>query len=136
MNKYVVDASVLVSFLIGSNPAVKKEFTTLLKQVQQGHALFLSNYLLPLEVGNALRFSLQDSELAGKALSGFSVLPVRYLTYTYPQLQKILELSYQLKTTFYDTSYHVLAKLNSAEFITCDAKYFRKAGDYGNIRLL
>jgi len=42
-------------------------------------------------------------------------------------------MAYFLKTSFYDTSYHFLAKLLKRDFITCDTEYFKKAEKLGNI---
>jgi len=43
-------------------------------------------------------------------------------------------MAYFLKASFYDTSYHFLAKLLKGDFITCDTEYFKKAKKLGNIK--
>ena len=38
--------------------------------------------------------------------------------------------------SFYDATYHALAMWHSCDFITADKKYYEKAKQFGNIRLL
>ena len=136
MKNYVLDASVILTFLLGKTPVVEKKLTIFFKQVKNGKARFYSNYLLPLEVGNGLRYSLLNKNLAAEVFQKFLSLPVEYSDFSFPQLSKILQLSYLFQTSFYDTSYHFLAKQLNGVFLTCDDKYFRKAKKLGHIKLL
>lgn len=136
MKNYILDASVILTFLLGKNPSVGRKFIRIFKQVESGKAKLYSSHLLPLEVGNGLRFSLSEKKLADEALGKFSNLPIELSVFSSPQLLKILELSYLFKTSFYDASYHFLAKLLTGTFLTCDSRYFRKAKEFGHIELL
>ena len=136
MKFYVLDASAVLTFLSEKNPAVARKFKRVLREAENGKAKLYSTHLLPLEIGNGLRFSFTDEGLTTEIFKNFFELPIELLTFSPPQLQKILDLSYQFKTSYYDTSYHLLAKLIGGIFITCDAKYFRKAKGFGNVELL
>lgn len=136
MNFYVLDASVVLTFLSEGRPLVAKKFSKILKEAKDGKAKLCSTCFLPLEIGNGLRFSLTDEDLAKEALEKFFNLPIDLVAFSSPQLAKIFELSYQLRTSFYDTSYHFLAQLRKGAFLTCDAKYFKKAKELGSIELL
>lgn len=136
MKFYVLDASAVLTFLLGKNPSVVRKFKSILSEIKNDKAKLYSTHLLPLEVGNGLRFSLADEELAKETFRKFFNLPIELLIFSSPQLAKVLELSFHLKISFYDTSYHFLAKLMDGTFVTCDAKYFRKAKDLGNVKLL
>jgi len=96
MTTYILDASVILNFLLGQSASIEKKFVAVLKQVKDGKAKF---------------FSSQIS-------SFFKNLPNAYF----------------LKASFYDTSYHVLAKLLKGDFITCDIEYFKKAKELGKIK--
>lgn len=136
MKSYIIDASVILTFLMGTNHSLEKKFTKLLKKVKAGKAKLYSSYLLPLEVGNGLRYSLPDEKLANEVFQKFSSLPIQLSFFSSPQLTKILQLSYRLKSSFYDTSYHFLAKVSKGIFLTADSEYFKKAKSFGQIELL
>jgi len=56
MKVYVLDASVVLTFLLGKNSSVEKNFIKFLNQAKTGRVKLFSSYLLPLEVGNGLRY--------------------------------------------------------------------------------
>lgn len=136
MKVYVLDASVVLTFLLGKNSSIKKEFIRVFNQVKKGRVKLYSSYLLPLEVGNGLRYSLGDEELAAGVLEKFLKLPIEFFVFSETHYTKILNLSYQLDTSFYDTSYHFLAKLLKGIFLTADKDYFEKAKRLGNMKVL
>lgn len=136
MKNYVIDASVILSFLMEKGFRKASFIESLLKDAESGGVKLLSSPILPLEVGNGLRFTLKNQEQAEDVYRRFLKLPVEYLPLTEIQLKKVLSLSYLLKTTAYDTSYHLLAQVRDAKYITCDIKYYRKAKKLGNIELL
>ena len=136
MRVYILDASVVLNFLLGQSTAIEKKFVVILNQVKDKKAKLFSSYLLPLEVGIGLRYSLADEKLANEVLEKFLDLPVEFFILKPVHYLEILQMAYFLKTSFYDTSYHFLAKLLKGDFITCDANYFKKAEKFGNIKLL
>ena len=133
MTTYVLDASVVLNFLLGQSTSIEKKFVAVLKQVKDRKAKLFSSHLLPLEVGNGLRYSLSDEKLANEVLKKFLDLPIEFFPLKSAHFSKILQMAYFLKTSFYDTSYHFLAKLLKGDFITCDTEYFKKAKELGNI---
>ena len=136
MNDYILDASLVLTFLSEKKPSVAKEFEKILEEAKDGKARLCSTHLLPLEIGNGLRFSLKDEELAYESFKKVFNLPIDLVALSSSQLTKTLKLSFRFKTSFYDTSYHFLARVLKGTFLTCDAKYFKKAKEFGNIKLL
>lgn len=136
MKTYVLDASVVLTFLLGKTPSVEKNFIKILKQAKSGKVKLHSSYLLLLEVGNGLRYSLSDRVLADEVLQKLLNLPIEFFVFSPAHYSKILQLSYLFETSFYDTSYHFLAKLLRGVFLTCDTQYFKKAKKFGDVELL
>lgn len=136
MKVFILDASVILTFLLGENSSIEKKVINLFKKVKAKKAVLYSNDLLPLEVGNGLRYCLSDKKLAQEVLEKFLNLPIEFFDFKPAHYLKILQLSYQLKTSFYDASYHFLAKLLKGTFLTADSQYFRKAKKLGNIELI
>lgn len=136
MKNYVLDASLILSFLLEEELSNAKKIESLLKDADKEKVKLFSSHLLPLEVGNGLRFTLEDEKLAEEVYEKFLKLTIDYLSLSKVQLQKSLSLSFLLKTTFYDTSYHLLAHARNARFVTCDKDYYEKAKELGNIELL
>jgi len=136
MKGYVLDASVVLTFLLGKDSSFKDNFIKILNQVKKGRLKLYSSYLLPLEVGNGLRYSLEDEKLAAEVLEKFLKLPIEFFVFSQAHYTKILNLSYQFGTSFYDTSYHFLAKLLKSVFLTVDKDYSNKAKELGSLKLL
>jgi len=136
MKKYVLDASVILNFLLGEKVTVSKKVVVLLRKAKLKKIKLCSSYLLPLEVGNGLRYSLIDEKLANEVLEKFLNLPIEFYNFSAIHHARILRLSYGSKTSFYDASYHFLAMFLKGTFFTADAKYFRKAEQLGNIELV
>lgn len=127
MNVFVLDASIILCFLLEEKAAVVDKLAHLFEQVQRGKTKLYSSPLLLLEVGNGLRFTLKDEKLASETFKIFLKLPIDYVQFSNVQLQAVLSQSYALGTSFYDASYHVLAKSRRAIFITTDKDYYQKA---------
>lgn len=136
MKIFVLDASVMVNYLLTLNSHVVAEVSSILEEARQGKVSLQSSYLLPFEAGNALRYSSLAPDQARAALEKLSALPLNYFVFNAPQLNEILEKSSLLKTTFYDTSYHFLALLLGGTFLTADQDYFKKAKKLGRIELV
>lgn len=132
----VLDASVILVFLIGSNKRIKHDFVKILNQAREEKLVLYSHKLLSLEVANGLRYSLTDQNLANEALDKFLALPIKYISLTQTQHKKSFELAWETKTSVYDASYHVLALALGVEFVTCDEKYYKRVSSLGHIKLL
>ena len=136
MKIYVIDASVILKVFLNESTSVIDEFSTILKKTQEKKVTLLSSKMLNIEVANGLRFSVKDQVEAIKTFKDFMSLPIKTFVITKLQNEKTIKLSYELGTTVYDTSYHVLAKAHNAIFLTCDEKYYEKAKDLGDIELI
>lgn len=135
MKSYVLDASIILSYLFDESGTIKILVSKLLNQAQKKQVRLLSTSFLPVEVANGLRFKLKDSATAKQILFMSLNLPIDYYQLTSPQLLQATELSYLNNTTIYDTSYHVLAIAHDASFITCDKKYYKQAKGLEHIEL-
>lgn len=136
MKIFVLDASVTVNYLLTLDSHVIAKVSAILEEARQGKASLHSSYLLPFEAGNALRYSSLAPDQARAALGKLSALPLNYFIFNAPQINEILEKSFLIKTTFYDTSYHFLALLLDGAFLTADRAYFKKAKHLGHIELV
>lgn len=135
MEIIVLDASVILGFLLGESSSVVKGVKTVFQKAKFGKTKIYGSLLLPLEVSNALKNKLIPEETA-KTYARFKKLAVIYQSFTHEDLEEIIKSSYQFGTTVYDTSYHYLAKMLDGTFITCDRNYFSKAKSWGNIKLI
>lgn len=136
MTKYVVDASVILKTILQEDATVSDKFNVILQEVKSKKAELYSIKFLKTEVANGIRFGERDKDLGFKYYDIFLSLPIKCVTLSKSQHKGCLPLSYELGTTVYDTSYHVLAKAQNAIFLTCDEDYYKKAKDLGGIELI
>ncbi len=136
MKIIVVDASVILRFLLEENVAIKKYVESMLRSAEKRKISLICAPLLPLEIANGLRFTLKDMTIAGEVFAQFSKLPIEIVPLTAVQVAKSLEISYSCRTTVYDASYHVLAIVRNGLYVTADREYADKAKRLGHIQLL
>lgn len=136
MITYILDASTVLNFLMKPEYPATKEFAKIIRDAEDNKVELFSTNLLPLEVGNGLRYAFENENLAKEPLEAFLNLRISYISLNNTQYSETLRLSYQLKSTFYDTSYHILALFLKGVFLTSDEKYFNKAKELGSIKLL
>ncbi|HCS78588.1 TPA: hypothetical protein DIV55_02490 [Patescibacteria group bacterium] len=132
MSVSVIDASFVLQALLGNENKAHSFHKLFLDSKTSVHAPTILGY----EVTNGLRFTLKDSLLASQVLQKFAELPIQYFSFTGLQLKQIMELSYTLQTTAYDTSYHFLAHILNGIFYTCDKDYFDKAKHLPGIKFV
>ena len=135
MKHYVFDASFVLAFLLHENLKAVSLAKKISHEVTRGQARVSSTNLLSLEVANALRFKLLESNEAAILYKKFSDLTISCQDFSTDQVLTIQQHAYQFNTTVYDTSYHFLAKFLDGIFVTCDADYFKRASAWGNIKL-
>lgn len=131
-----MDASIILRFLLEDHSLTVKSMSALLRNAKKGKIALLSTNLLPLEVGNGLRFTLKDLTLADDVLGKFQKLPIEIVALTPIQIRKSLSLSYACSTTVYDTSYHVLAIGRNCTYMTADRQYYNRAKSLGKIECI
>lgn len=136
MKYYLIDASVVLKSIFKESGSVAKRFEKVLEEASRMKAEVISSKFLIMEVTNGIRFSEKDRVVSEKYLEAFLELPIKYLTLSKEQYKKALEVSYELGTTVYDTSYHILSKAHNAIFLTCDEDYYLKAKNLGDIELV
>lgn len=136
MKHVVIDASVVVRFLIKEDDTVARIFSEILRQTKKKKYALFSSPLLALEVGNGLRFSINDARLIEEGMRLFFRLPIGIIALSDVQVQKAVSLSYVCRTTVYDASYHVLAIARNATYLTADREYYTKAKHIGRIELV
>ena len=136
MKTFVVDASVVLAYLLHEKVSVANKAAKLFKNAEQKKIIIVSTARFPWEVGNGLRFSTKDATYAREILNDFLTLPIETAFLNEAQLKVALEVAYEYGTTVYDASYHVLAIARNATFITADREYYDKAASLGHIALL
>lgn len=132
MNVIVCDASVLITALFGTNKDAAVKLNRLLNDKS---SLVHTLPFTVIEFANGLRFSTRDIPFARKALERFTALTLPVLELAPADVHAIIELSYRLGTTVYDTAYHYAALMHEGVFITCDKGYYKKASQLEHIEL-
>lgn len=128
----IIDASVLLTALFGSNVRVSKQLNQLLSD--DTHDIYILPYTI-IEFANGVRFSTRDMTTATKMIKRFTALALPVIELASADIHAIIDLSYRLDTTVYDTAYHYMAIMHDGTFITCDKGYFKKASTLGHIEL-
>lgn len=131
--KLVIDASVILKIALVENEEDQQIALAILKLFQDGEIdITLPNFWL-FEVGNTLiRKNVDFEELYSYLLEiGF-----RQHNFNTAELIEIGNFAKNFNVSFYDASYHMLAKLINYTFVTADERYFEKTKKAGNIVLL
>lgn len=136
MKKYILDASVVLAVILESGEGLVEKVKDVFKASVKGKVKLSSSHFLKLEVANGIRFNEKDEAKAQKLYEGFFGLPIKFIDFNESLYKQSLQTAYDLGTTVYDTSYHILAKSQNAVFLTCDEKYYQKAKDLGGIELI
>lgn len=136
MTRFVVDASVITTYLLNKNRRLALVTKALIQQAAKKQIILESPPFFLIETVNALRYSLDDPNSSLAAWNKILALPIKIRPLTPAHYQQIIPISYQDHTTAYDTAYHVLAISRNATFLTCDQDYYKKAHHLGSIKLL
>lgn len=136
MKTYLLDASVLLISLLEKDTKRAGKAEEVFRASKKGHLKLCVLPLTVFEVANGLRFSLKDQTLAGEILNKYQQLTLEVIPLNASVMTEALRLSYSLKATVYDASYHVAAKTLGAIFLTGDSQYYAAAKSLGNIELL
>ncbi|MBI5356639.1 type II toxin-antitoxin system VapC family toxin [Candidatus Collierbacteria bacterium] len=132
MKTYIIDASVLISSLMGERPEIRKRFEKLFADKK---ARIMSIPLVKLEFANGLRFLGCIQEQATLAFEKMSGLPIAIFDIKSSHVLEAMKQAFATKTTVYDCAYHYAAILLDGIFITCDKEYYKKAKDLKHILL-
>lgn len=126
----IIDASVLLTALFGSNDRVSQQLNQLLRD--DTHDAYILPYTI-IEFANGVRFSTRDKPTATRIVKQFDSLSLAEMSIMQSDITAIIDLAYRLSTTVYDTAYHYVAILREGTFVTCDKQYFKKASSLGHI---
>lgn len=131
----IIDPSVLIkAFQIEKDSELVEKFLILNKKYQLS---LLTTPLMFFEFLNVLSKEFKDEERVQKALKKYFKLNIGVIDATYGYLWKGIKAACQNKqVSYYDSSYHALAKDLDAIFLTADEKYFNMMKDEGHIALL
>ena len=135
MEILIPDASVILKWTIGlESERDQEEAINILNAWVAGKIEILLPELWAFEVGNFLGRVAPDSALEKMQI----LLDFRFKTKELDlEICKVVfELMKNLSVSFYDASYHALAKKIGGVFITADNKYYGKAKIVGNIEPL
>jgi predicted nucleic acid-binding protein len=127
----VVDASVLVEFLVGGEHHAAARLV-----VMSGHWLW-APMLIDAEVGQTLRRKVRRGEISPtEAREAFDRLPGLRLQRIPPDA--LVERAWQLRenVTFYDALYVALAEALGVPLLTCDQHLARAPGMAGTVELI
>jgi predicted nucleic acid-binding protein len=129
----VLDASVILKFVRTENEEDQHTALAILKDFQEGAIDIIMPGFWIFEVGNTLVRKEEEFENLYQFL-----LDARFATYNFTsdELVGIGRFAKKNKVSFYDASYHFLAKLTNSVFVTADSKYFAKTKEAGSIVLL
>ncbi|KKT77566.1 MAG: hypothetical protein UW73_C0017G0015 [Microgenomates group bacterium GW2011_GWB1_44_8] len=136
MKTYILDASFILGALLRRDNRAAVRMAVIFKESADGKATIISSPLLALEIANGLRFTITDQNQAFVVLEKFVELPIKYQTLSGAEIKEMLRLSYELGTTVYDCSYHLLAIIAGGVFITCDKEYYQKAKHLKHLELV
>ncbi len=136
MNMYVLDASVIVKWLIPENPDEHNvtEALALLSALQDGMIAVKQPCHWLAEIA-AVGVRLKPDTIIDD-IADLQELGMVTVTDIQPLWSIACSLSTRLNHHLFDTLYHAVALHSDALLITADEQYFRKAKDTGNIILL
>lgn len=132
MKTYIVDASVLISSLMGDKPGIRRLFGKLFADKK---AKIMSIPLVKLEFANGLRFLGCTQDQAVAAFEKMSDLPISIFDIKDSHVLEAMKQAFGTKTTVYDCAYHYAAILLNGIFVTCDKAYYRKANNLKHMLL-
>jgi len=128
---YIIDASV-VAKLFFPEPLHKEAIIFFQNSIHNNYQL-LAPSLIDYEFGNICWKKFYRGEIkareAEKIINDFQQLPITRMN-VIPILNIILDFSIKSETTFYDSSYLVLAIELKGQFVTADEKFFQKVQGY------
>ena len=135
MRKYVVDASIIIKWLLGDEgePDQKKAII-LLNEWVKGNTEISTPTLWQYEVGNFLGREIPEEALAKMEL--LLDLNIRNVVPSHGICKQCFLWMKEKRITFYDASYLAAAREIGAILVTADEAFVKKMGNPDNICLL
>ncbi len=131
----IIDTSVLIKPFL--NEPGSEKVLELFKLAAEKKLSLLSPKLMVFEFLNVLCKNIKDPAKVKAAYQDFEDTEIGILDIDIDNLHEAIEISCSDKQiSFYDASYHALAKQFNGIFLTADKKYFDLMKKKGNIELL
>jgi predicted nucleic acid-binding protein len=132
--RVVVDASVLLKFFLGEEGGVV--VGELLQMNMKGEVSLFATSLILFEVLNAVSRSYTNSSDACIAYSKFKELNIGFIDPDDKYVEQAIDDVFEnKKLSYYDASYHALARDMDAVFLTADKRYYDAMKKRGRIVL-
>ena len=135
MNVYVIDASVILKWVLPKNISpLQVQALSIRDALIERKIDIIVPSLWRYEVGNTLGRLIPIN--AFDLLTACVNIGFYEVKESSERDKTALELMNKWQVSFYDASYHALAIINGIEFITADEKYSNKVKDQGNMLAL
>lgn len=133
--RIIIDNSVLLKTVFEEDDS---DFVRQLIDLHMSKQLtLLAPPVLYFEFLNALSKNLKDTEQVKTTLKKYFRFGIAIIDATYGYLEEGIRAACENKdVSYYDSSYHALAKDMDGIFLTADKKYYDVMKDQGNIQLL
>lgn len=119
----VVDSSVAFKWINSQNENWLKQSDRIVKDCQSGRLELYAPELSKFEVGNALLKKRMDLPETKASLASYYNIPVKFVPWDLDLSQETVEVAQQLKITFYDASFLVLAHKLNCSLVTDNPKH-------------
>lgn len=119
----VIDSSVAFKWISSQNENWLAQSDRIMKDCQAGRLELYAPELSKFELGNALlkkNISLPETKIS---LASFYRVPVKFMVWDLDFSQETVEVAKQLKITFYDASFLVLARKLNCSLVTDNPKH-------------
>lgn len=128
MPHYVLDASVILKFLISLDEPYLPEAYAIRKDLLSRDIVVAVPPIWKYEIGNILLTKIPDHERRKIYWESFLEYPFLTATFEDPDFHAIFDLSGKIHSTYYDGSYLYLAEKFHCPLITADEKFIKKVG--------
>lgn len=132
--RIVIDTSVLIKAFLNEDKSDLVRGLILLHKEQK--MALISTNLLIFELLNVLSKKIKDAKLVSESYRKFKDMSISLIEPDDEYIDDAIKITCMRKNiSYYDASYHVLAKNMDAIFLTADRLYFEAMKRYGNIEL-
>lgn len=125
-NKFVVDTSVIVKWLVTDNELHVNKAEKLLRDATSGKIILLAPALARYELGNSILKRKMEIPFAFDSLATSYKSPVNYITETEDLALLTYRMASEYNVTYYDASFVALARDEGATLVTDNPKHQAK----------
>lgn len=128
MPDFIVDASVLVKFLIVVNEPYWEEAEMLRDDFGERKVTLAVPALWSYELANTLLMKIKDENLRHQYWASYLQMPFLDFSLDAKDHEMAMRIAEKYQTTYYDASYLYLAEKFHCPLITADEKFIKKVG--------